>query len=341
MPVALERKLKRQVAGKKISKERKDAYVYGTLRKTGWKPEREKKMNDPSKLVRLSSISSGLDSIIKFAYDDDDENKSPLLKTGEAAGATAGVGVGGTLLHQAIKRQGGYRAALQAGKGAFKGVTETTGQALLPGMGIAKGVGSSIGSVLGKAWKPVAGVAKRFLESKEKPIRMDTTILEPFQGSAFKSKIAEEQFPSGLSPAAALRLPFPQLMSLLKSKNILQQVFSEKLDKLISLNGKLDEINLAVRVHPSHLKQHFPTKTVLAGTAIAAGAGVAGIGAYKMAENLSKQREWTKNAGDRDLLRLPMFKKSKSSKHDLYIDKHGAMYPVNHPRLQRSKITEI
>lgn len=123
MPAALERKLKRQVAGKKISEERKDAYVYGTLRKTGWKPSREKrkerKMNNPSKLVRLSAINSRLDSIIK----------------------------------------------------------------------------------------------------------LDDTLLQPFQGSAFKSKIEEEQFPAGLSPAAALRLPFPQLMQLLQRRNILQQIF--------------------------------------------------------------------------------------------------------------------
>lgn len=52
MPVALERKLKRQarkmsrsgsLQGKGSTKERMDAYVYGTLRKTGWKPSREKR----------------------------------------------------------------------------------------------------------------------------------------------------------------------------------------------------------------------------------------------------------------------------------------------------------
>lgn len=42
MPKALERKLKRQVAGKPWSKERKAAYVYGTLRKTGWTPSHQK-----------------------------------------------------------------------------------------------------------------------------------------------------------------------------------------------------------------------------------------------------------------------------------------------------------
>jgi hypothetical protein len=43
MPKELERKLKRKAKQKKgWSKEREDAYVYGTLRKTGWKPKREK-----------------------------------------------------------------------------------------------------------------------------------------------------------------------------------------------------------------------------------------------------------------------------------------------------------
>jgi hypothetical protein len=41
MPKKLEQKLKRQVAGKDWSQKRKDAYVYGTLRKTGWKPSHQ------------------------------------------------------------------------------------------------------------------------------------------------------------------------------------------------------------------------------------------------------------------------------------------------------------
>lgn len=42
MPKALERKLKAQARKKGFSEERADAYVYGSLRKTGWKPKREK-----------------------------------------------------------------------------------------------------------------------------------------------------------------------------------------------------------------------------------------------------------------------------------------------------------
>lgn len=41
MPKALERKLKRTAKRKGLSKKRAGAYVYGTLRKTGWKPKRK------------------------------------------------------------------------------------------------------------------------------------------------------------------------------------------------------------------------------------------------------------------------------------------------------------
>jgi hypothetical protein len=43
MPKALERKLKAQARKKGMSKKRTGAYVYGTLRKTGWRPKKKKK----------------------------------------------------------------------------------------------------------------------------------------------------------------------------------------------------------------------------------------------------------------------------------------------------------
>jgi len=42
MPKALESKLKREAKKKGLKGKRAAKYVYGTLRKTGWKPEREK-----------------------------------------------------------------------------------------------------------------------------------------------------------------------------------------------------------------------------------------------------------------------------------------------------------
>ena len=43
MPKALEEKLEKEASAEGLKGEHKDAYVYGTLRKTGWKPAWEKK----------------------------------------------------------------------------------------------------------------------------------------------------------------------------------------------------------------------------------------------------------------------------------------------------------
>lgn len=42
MPKALENRLKRQAKKKGLKGKRKAAYVYGTMRKTGWKPKKER-----------------------------------------------------------------------------------------------------------------------------------------------------------------------------------------------------------------------------------------------------------------------------------------------------------
>lgn len=43
MPVALERKLSAEADKKGIKGKHKNAYVYGTMRKTGWVPSTQKK----------------------------------------------------------------------------------------------------------------------------------------------------------------------------------------------------------------------------------------------------------------------------------------------------------
>lgn len=40
MPKALEKRLEREAAKKGLKGKRRNAYVYGTLRKLGWKPGR-------------------------------------------------------------------------------------------------------------------------------------------------------------------------------------------------------------------------------------------------------------------------------------------------------------
>jgi hypothetical protein len=43
VPKKLERSLKRTMATKPWPQERKDAYVYGTMRKMGWEPSHQKR----------------------------------------------------------------------------------------------------------------------------------------------------------------------------------------------------------------------------------------------------------------------------------------------------------
>jgi len=43
MPKALEKELQKEAKKKGLKGDQADAYVYGTLRKTGWKPKKEKK----------------------------------------------------------------------------------------------------------------------------------------------------------------------------------------------------------------------------------------------------------------------------------------------------------
>lgn len=43
MPKKLERKLKKEAKAKGYGKKRTNAYVYGSLRKTGWKPSTQRR----------------------------------------------------------------------------------------------------------------------------------------------------------------------------------------------------------------------------------------------------------------------------------------------------------
>jgi len=51
MPTALEHALVKEAEKKGLGEKRKNAYVYGTLRKTGWKPSTQKdsKKSEPKK----------------------------------------------------------------------------------------------------------------------------------------------------------------------------------------------------------------------------------------------------------------------------------------------------
>lgn len=143
MPKALERKLKRQVAGKDWSEERKDAYVYGVLRKTGWKPSTQKKskqMSANDRVIRLAAINDRLNQIVQFQNtDDDDEQRRQRLATLGKIGIGAGaLGAGAAGLYGVGKMA---PTAIGAGPG---GVYQLPGQSAL---GAAKSLGSDISSI--------------------------------------------------------------------------------------------------------------------------------------------------------------------------------------------------
>ncbi len=47
MPKAMEKELKKEASKKGLKGKRADAYVYGTMRKTGWKPNHDKRVAFP------------------------------------------------------------------------------------------------------------------------------------------------------------------------------------------------------------------------------------------------------------------------------------------------------
>jgi hypothetical protein len=97
---------------------------------------KHKHMNDPSRLIRLAEIDKNLESIIKFDYgDDEDERKKSSTLLPLAAGA--GLGAGGLLAHQAIRGSGGYAKNLLGARAGY-GMARS-------GLGTAATAGSSLG----------------------------------------------------------------------------------------------------------------------------------------------------------------------------------------------------
>lgn len=288
MPVALERKLKAKVADKKMSKDRKDAYVYGTLRKTGWKPEREKKMSNTQKLIRLSEINRGVDSLIQFKDRDWTDTGADVA----AGGALALGGVGTYKLHKAIQGAGGYRAsAQQAGMGYDLGKTVGSGKV---GLGetaksfagaFKESPGGAVGGALG-ILRAKLGKAFHY-QSKEKLIQFESpTPISPWGGSTgHTSKIDQLEFPAGLSPVSALQFPLPVLMHYLNQRNILQQTFSWKTERLVQLSAKLDDVVELDKYPGLQRIGKFVDKS----KPVAAGIGI-GVGASGAISHLRRRR---------------------------------------------------
>lgn len=100
---------------------------------------------------------------------------------------------------------------------------------VIAGVGGAKGavVGAGLGLGAGLLTRPKRKSIEELSAKLDRLIEFEKAeILGPWQGHlGAESKIDEEHFPAGLSPAAALRTPLPRLMAYLNKRNILQQVF--------------------------------------------------------------------------------------------------------------------
>ena len=59
MPKVLEKQLKKEASAKGLTGERANAYVYGTLRKTGWTPSTQKKHRTLKKVLHHASKGKG------------------------------------------------------------------------------------------------------------------------------------------------------------------------------------------------------------------------------------------------------------------------------------------
>lgn len=126
MPIAMEHALERVADKRGLKGEERDAFIYGTMRKTGWKPKREHKMPavDISPKVtpfmnteHLIKLSERLDAI-NF---EDDDKKRHLIRDTAGAAALGGAVYGGISAHDKIRNAGGYGKAIRDTKEVFRG----------------------------------------------------------------------------------------------------------------------------------------------------------------------------------------------------------------------------
>lgn len=138
-------------------------------------------------------------------------------------------------------------------------------------------------------------------------------ILDPWQGVMSKSKIIQEDFPSGISPAMALRFPLPKIMRFLKARRpqLLQQDFpgfSSRMNRLIQLEKRLDSLQFAEEDYYEDASRHKTAKQ-------AAGISAVGAGVYA---GLKGHRAVIRKYGRRETLPMHAATPTPGFEHSLY-----------------------
>jgi hypothetical protein len=145
MPKAMHDKLKALAERKGLKGEHKDAFVYGTMRKTGWKPKREidKKSKKEthtamSRLDRLIELKAKLNNVVELDSYEDEQRRFPY---GTVAAGGLGVGAIGTgLYYRGRGARAGVMGAMGAGAQAIPGdIAQHAGRS----WAYAKGVGGA------------------------------------------------------------------------------------------------------------------------------------------------------------------------------------------------------
>ena len=199
MPKALEEKLFRQGREKGLTGERLNAYVYGTLRNTGWKPSREKDAMSLSKTaseIKHYLKTSGLKDMLMGGmhmspfdatqYDIERGKRLLGLLAGGSLGAAVGGGIGvgaGSYSDDDGRHLGGMSGLLGLLGAAGGGMLGAAGGSRLMGLQHAlkqKGFTGMLGSAMGAT--PEATVAQDIVSRIPKPIDRTDEILKSIGG---------------------------------------------------------------------------------------------------------------------------------------------------------------
>lgn len=270
MPVAMEKALERVADKRGLTGKERDAFVYGTMRKAGWKPKREvdkrpKSIAMKTRLDRLIELNDNTSELMEFKFIMDDEEfkrrygayPSEIAPTPEqtasqrriAGGIAAGAGaVGAGLLGQrAINNAGGYSAVAQKGVGLAKRGVDYAGK-----------VGTQV-----KYARNLAGTLK------SSPMALVKDLLKRVKGVRFESR--QERIislSSKLDEAIQFEDPY--------KRRVFQRAFLGN-EGAVLVHGKSGE-----RIAGSTEAYKERAKKLLGGLAIGAGGGAAagaGVGA--------------------------------------------------------------
>jgi ElaB/YqjD/DUF883 family membrane-anchored ribosome-binding protein len=265
------------------------------------------KVNRQQLIHRLAHLETKVLDPVLFAASDDDDNDSPsLLKPAIAAGGGLALAGGGALAHQGVMdRLSGLRATVPgfAQKSRLAQYGAAAGD--LGGDALAKA-----GDLFSAAGKAGAGLLDKLrFDSQTEVLTRRLVSLEAVLDGKIELGAREKISEAGKKVAEAGR----------------------KIGKKVEEAGKEagKKATEAGAEAGRHVSEH---RKAYAGAGIAAGLGGSALILAHGVHKAKQMRDWREQAGEGDLLHVDK---------DLLIDRHGAMYPGNHPKVAKSKITKL